>query len=207
MGVLYNLSSRIIRRTLAIPTKGLPSAQACREPFDEALGVRTSGIVWLTNFRSSNFHQGVRYEPCSPAKCIWGIENSGIDPKEFGFIDVGCGKGRPLIIANQYNFAELIGVEYSPKLCRIARANLQKLDISARVICQDAAQFQFPERDVFVFFYHPFESVVLHKVLDNLRAARRVVVCYEGAGRKTVGQHGWLSTYKTLDDTALYRNF
>lgn len=186
MGVLYNLSSRIVRRTLEIPSKGLPTSQGCRERFDEDLGVRTSGIVWLTNFHSKNFHQGIRYEPCSPAKCRWGIENSGIDSGEFCFIDVGCGKGRPLIIAHQYNFAELIGVDYSPKLCGIARANLQQLNIPARVVCQDAAQYQFPDRDVFVFFYHPFGSMVLHKVLENLPIAKRVVVCYQGAGRKVV---------------------
>jgi len=53
-----------------------------------------SGIVWLTNLRHKNFFHGIRYEPCSPKNCEWAIENAGIDPKEFSFIDMGCGAAR-----------------------------------------------------------------------------------------------------------------
>jgi SAM-dependent methyltransferase len=204
---LYNLSARIVRRTLEIPSRGFPKGQTYREPFDEELGVKTSGVVWLTNVWAENSSHGVRYEPCSAAKCKWAIENAGINPNEFAFADVGCGKGRPLIIASQHNFAELIGVDYSPKLCKIARANLQKLRISAQVTCQDATLFQFPEKDVFVFFYHPFDSTILDKVLHNLHSAKRVVVAYEGKGRADVAKHDWLKQYATFEDTVVYRNF
>jgi SAM-dependent methyltransferase len=204
---LYNFSARVVRRTLEIPTKGFPKGQTNRDSFDETFGVKTSGIVWLTNFRTENSSHGVRYEPCSPARCSWVMENAGIDPKEFAFIDVGCGKGRPLIIASQHGFAELIGVEHSAKLCRIATANMQKIRVSAQIICQDASSFQFPDKDVFVFFYHPFDSVILNKVLNNLRSSRRVVVGYEGSGREAVAKHGWLKRFADIDDTIVYRNF
>ncbi len=207
MGALYNLCARIMRRTLEIPSKGFPRWQTHRDSFDEELGVRTSGIVWLTNLRSRNFTHGLRYEPCSPEKCNWAMENSGIDPKEFVFIDIGCGKGRPLIIASQHHFAGLIGVDYSPKLCKIARANLAKLGIPAEVVCQDATRFQFPARDLFVFLYHPFDLVVLQRVLENLRAAKRVVVVYEGEGRDIVGEQAWLKPFSRFSDVIVYRNF
>jgi SAM-dependent methyltransferase len=207
LSVLYNLSVKMIQRTLEIPSRGLPKPQINREPFDEALSVHTSGVVWLTNLRSKNFIHGVRYEPCSPVKCKWAIDNSGIDPKEFSFIDIGSGKGRPLIIASQHDFAELIGVEYSPKLCKVARINLQRLRIPARIVCQDAVDFQFPDRDVFAFFYCPFGPVVLRKVLGNLRCAKRVVVAYEGSGRGAVEEHAWLKPFASLGDTAVFRNF
>jgi hypothetical protein len=207
MGTLYNISARIFRRTLEIPFRGFPKGQIDREPFDELWGVQTSGVVWMTNFKSENSSHGVRYEPCSPSKCRWLMENSGINPKEFTFIDVGSGKGRPLIIASQHNFAELIGVEHSSKLCDVARANMNKLGVSAQIICQDASHFQFPEKDVFAFFYHPFDSFVLDKVLANLRSARRVVVGYEGRGRANVAKHNWLKPFASRYDTVLYRNF
>ena len=207
MSALYHLGARISRRILELPSKGFPRPQTCREPFDETLGVHTSGVVWLTNVRNKNFPDGIRYEPCSPTKCRWAIEHSEIDAGEFSFIDVGSGKGRPLIIASRYHFAELIGVDYSPRLCEIARANLQSLDIPAQIVCQDAVQFQFPQRDVFVFFYCPFGAVVLHKVLDNLRSAKRVVVAYEGSGAGAVGEHAWLQPFGNLDDMRLFRNF
>jgi SAM-dependent methyltransferase len=45
------------------------------------------------------------------------IERSGVDPEQFCFLDIGCGKGRALIIATEYGFKDLIGVDYSAKLC------------------------------------------------------------------------------------------
>jgi hypothetical protein len=207
MGTLYNISARIFRRTLEIPFRGFPKGQIDREPFDEIFGVQTSGVVWMTNFKSENSSRGVRYEPCSPSKCRWAMEQAGINPKEFTFIDVGSGKGRPLIIASQHNFTELIGVEHSPKLCDIARANMKKLDISAQIICQDASNFHFPKKEIFAFFYHPFDAIVLAKVLANLRSHRRVVVAYEGRGRANVAKQNWLKPVASRDDVVVYRNF
>ena len=180
MSVLYNLSVKLIQRTLDIPSRGLPKPQGSREPFDEALGVETSGVVWLTNLRNKNFVHGIRYEPCSPVKCRWAIENSGIHPREFSFIDIGSGKGRALIVASKYGFAGLSGVEYSSKLCKIATANFEKLGIPAQVVCRDAVDFKFPDEDIFVFFYNPFGPAVLRKVLANLRSTKRVVVAFQG---------------------------
>jgi SAM-dependent methyltransferase len=203
----YHLFVRVFQRALEIPSRGLPKRQACAEPFDEALGVRTSGVVWLTNLRNKNFIHGIRYEPCFPAHCQWAIENAGIDPKEFSFIDMGCGKGRPLIIAAQHKFAELIGVDYSRKLCRIANDNLQRLRISARIVCQDAVEFEVPDRDIFVFFNNPFGPVVFHKVVENLRRAQRVVVAHHGLGESYVQEHGWLKPFASSGGTELFRNF
>ena len=207
LSILYNLVSKTTRRTLEIPSRGLPKPQSSREPFDEIFDVQTSGVVWWTNVCSENFIHGIRYEPCSPRACKWAIEQSGIDPREFAFIDIGCGKGRSLIIAAEYDFAELIGVEYSPRLCKIATANLEKLHIPARIAREDASRFTFPERDIFAFFYHPFGAPVLNRVLNNLRVGTRIVVAYEGAGRNIVRQSGWLKSSGTMGDTELFRNF
>ena len=89
---------------------------------------------------------------------------------------------------------------------------MRKVGISAQVICQDATLFSFPERDIFAFLYHPFDSVVLDKVLINLNAVnarsdRRIVVAYEGKGRHDVAKHDWLKPFAGVDDTIVYRNF
>jgi SAM-dependent methyltransferase len=207
MSTLFNLAARIFQRALEIPIRGLPKPQTCSEPFDEKLGVCTSGVVWLTNPRSKNFRHGIRYEPYPPTKLRWLIQNSGIDPSEFCFIDVGCGMGRPLIVASQHSFAELIGVDYSPKLCDIARENLQKLGVPARIICQDAVEFEFPERDSFVFLYNPFRSVILQQVLRRLPVSKRVVVGYSGPDQAVLTQFPWLKPVITAEHTTLVRNF
>jgi predicted RNA methylase len=44
---------------------------------------------------------------------------------ETTFVDIGSGKGRALIIAAEYAFKRIIGVEYSPSLATICRRNLE----------------------------------------------------------------------------------
>jgi SAM-dependent methyltransferase len=207
LAAVFNLSVRVFRRVIEIPVRGFPRGQSHNQPaFDRELGVDTSGIVWLTNPQSKNFTSGFRYEPCHPELCTWSIEHAGIDPKDFCFVDVGCGKGRQLIVASKYNFSELIGVEYSSQLCGIAKANLRKLDIHGKVECQDAVQFTFPECNVFAFFYNPFGPVILDQVLRHLPASREVVVAYAGPGRDAVAQQPWLKPYAVHDSVTVFRN-
>jgi cyclopropane fatty-acyl-phospholipid synthase-like methyltransferase len=42
-------------------------------------------------------------------------------PKDSSFVDLGSGKGRVLLIAAQFGFQRVIGVEFSRELCEIAR--------------------------------------------------------------------------------------
>jgi SAM-dependent methyltransferase len=39
------------------------------------------------------------------------------------FIDLGCGEGRALVIASEFPFRAIVGVELSPALCATATAN------------------------------------------------------------------------------------
>ena len=168
--ILNNLLLRVLYRIREIPSRGLPHPGR-HDSFDKTHGTDTSGVVWLTNPSSPNFPRGVRYEPCQPNLCMRAIETSGILPEKFCFVDVGCGKGRALIIASLYQFHELIGVEYSRKLCQIAERNLKRCGIhAARIVCQDATEVIYPSMNTFAFFYHPFgDAAVLDRVLELLR--------------------------------------
>ena len=53
-------------------------------------------------------------------------ERLQLDYQRFGFVDVGSGKGRALLLASDYPFREIIGVELSPELDRVARANIAR---------------------------------------------------------------------------------
>src|SRR6267143_2098992 len=101
MGICNNLLARAVRRALETPRRGLPKFQTNTNSFDRDWGTKTSGIVWLTNPHSKNFIYGIRYEPCNAEACKWAIDNVGIDTSRLYFIDVGCGKGRPLLIASR----------------------------------------------------------------------------------------------------------
>jgi predicted RNA methylase len=52
--------------------------------------------------------------------------------EDFAFIDLGSGKGRTLLLAAEYPFERVIGVEYCPQLNEVARSNIPKLRLEIR---------------------------------------------------------------------------
>lgn len=210
MGVTYNLLMRVLRRLWEIPRRGVPTMRPNRSNFDEQWGTETEKIVWITNPESKNFVHGVRYEACSPTACRWAIENARVDLSRFYFIDVGCGKGRPLLIASKYPFQRLIGIEYSARLCDQARANLRAACVPAasyEIHCIDAADFQFTPHDTFAYLHNPFDHEVLARVLEPLRdlaQAHRLVVAYEGPRREQLVFCPWLYPLGTGPNVSLF---
>ena len=184
--------------------------RAHRSSFDEEWGTETEKIVWLTKPSSKNFIHGIRYEACSPEACRWAIESAGIDYQDFYFVDMGCGKGRPLVIASQYPFRRLVGVEYSARLCRRASLNLAAVSVpeeKVEIVCRDAVDFCFAEHDSFVYLHNPFGPEILETVLRRLQQLaqiRRVIVAYEGPRREQLAAVPWLRQIAAGNNISLF---
>jgi len=95
-------------------------------------------------------------------------------PRGVGFVDLGSGKGRVLMLAALAGFERIIGVEYSERLCEIARTNLRRfvhktgVNAQIEVIQSDVINFRFsPEQSIF-FLYNPFGKEALDLMLENL---------------------------------------
>jgi SAM-dependent methyltransferase len=105
------------------------------------------------------------------------IRRLKVDQQRFTFIDLGSGKGRVLLIAAQYPFKSVVGVEFSKTLHDIALANIKKIAVagatytSVTSIYGDAGDFDFCEiGDKIVFCYNSFAADLMLRVLDNLSA-------------------------------------
>ena len=96
---------------------------------------------------------------------------------EFTFIDLGSGKGRTLLMASDYPFGRIVGVELLPALNYIARENLAQYKSDSQKcftlesICADAGQFSFSAGPLLIYLFNPFPEPVLRRVLANLRRA------------------------------------
>ncbi|MBU2669899.1 class I SAM-dependent methyltransferase [Actinoplanes bogorensis] len=104
------------------------------------------------------------------------------DPREFALIDLGCGKGRTLVLAADHGFASVVGVELDARLAHIARANTVAVP-AASVITGDATDYAFPPGPVVVFLFNPFGAATLTAVVTNLEISlketpRRLIVAY-----------------------------
>src|SRR5713226_561215 len=103
------------------------------DAFDRKYGIETRRTVWRK--RVSIMGDNVNYEPVDLELFAHGI---AFVPR-VTFVDLGCGKGRALILAHEAGFRNLIGVEMSPKLAAAARSNLQRLGIAATIVEGNAA--------------------------------------------------------------------
>jgi SAM-dependent methyltransferase len=98
-----------------------------------------------------------------------------IDLKKFTFVDLGSGKGRTLLMASDYPFRRILGVELLPSLHKIARENLAAYKSDAQrcfaleSICGDATSFTIPEEPVVVYLFNPFPEAGLRRAIANLQ--------------------------------------
>ena len=210
MGLVRNLAVRLIHRIQEIPQRGFPELRDYPSDFDRQYHVNTSGIVWLTNPFSKNFTHGIRYQACSPDACRWAIESAKISASDFCFVDVGCGKGRALIVASFYDFPHLIGVDYSGRLCRQARSNLARCGVApgrCEIVRADAATYDFPDGNLFVFLNNPFDAVIIHAVLERLKSHPGLLfIAFAGEGRIELQKVDWLSQVAAGPDIDLFSN-
>jgi SAM-dependent methyltransferase len=145
--------------------------------FDPAFGTETRRVVEndaLEGVVSPNLGRGIRYEPTRAIPFRQVLRAARI-PTGGGFVDLGCGKGRALILAAQSGFKQVTGVDYSPQLCSIAERNLAafrsrtRRAFRSRVVAMDAADYAFTKEDTVVYLFNPFDAVVLAAVVARLR--------------------------------------
>ena|SRR5271157_297737 len=97
------------------------------------------------------------------------------------FLDVGCGKGLTLMLASNYRFKKIIGVENSPELCEIARNNVELFktqtedQINIEVVECDAATFDIPGDADIIYLMNPFNGTILRQFLSNLQKSLYIV--------------------------------
>lgn len=96
-----------------------------------------------------------------------------IEP-EGALVDLGCGKGKVLLVAAECGVAKIRGVEFARELCQIARANWEKLRVKTgstsevEVIDADAGAYPIRPDETTFFLFNPFGAEVLARVLANI---------------------------------------
>jgi len=163
--------------------------------FDRLHGTDTAGMVPTRDLDieddatkwQSNLYLG------SPARVTrYIIDSLDIDPAEYTFIDYGSGKGRALFVAAQHPFKNVVGVEISESLHRVAENNLIRyvgipLKSNIELWCGNALDYPLPEGNLILHMYHPFGPDVLGQMLAKIKAEagdspdsrpRRILVPY-----------------------------
>lgn len=120
---------------------------------------------------SQNSKNGCAYVPTREDLFKRMLEHAPSSLRDYVFVDMGSGKGMVILMASEYPFKKIIGVEYSAVLCAIAQKNIsayfsktqQCRDITS--ICADATEFKLPDEPLIIYFFNPFQGKVMDRVI------------------------------------------
>jgi SAM-dependent methyltransferase len=138
--------------------------------YEEKFGIRTSAI------KKSDSKEFFHYQGAGYLVLIRLFNSLDEKIKGFEFVDIGCGKGRAIFVAEYCGFNNLIGIELDQELVEEAKTNLELYSLKRkesfiRFIHANALEYIFPDRPTIYFLFNPFNEAVLSKVLDRIYAA------------------------------------
>lgn len=154
----------------------------------------TSGAVGWRDRLLGMFHSA--YQPTEPAafhEMLGGLQqrlqqslqetpgpgHTVLNINDFTFIDLGSGKGRTLLMASDYPFRRIIGVELLPSLHQIALENVRQYKSESQKcfalesICADATAFPLPTDPLVIFLFNPFPESGMRQLVANLEQSLR----------------------------------
>lgn len=152
-------------------------------PFDRKNGVQTSGLIpgrflrtGHINDRHSTAYFGVAPSVFHSLLRRWLRTKPAARIEDSVFLDLGAGMGRAILLASEYPFRKVIGVELNPVLAGMARRNLAKwragetVQVPVKVIHGDAVSTPIPASPCLVFLFNPFGPSVMRRVVSRLAA-------------------------------------
>jgi SAM-dependent methyltransferase len=150
--------------------------------FDRRYRIQTSGIILLpaTSFDPARLLDATQYGPING----WGFRKflrKSRFPQNLHFVDVGCGLGRACILAAEYGFDRVTGVDLAAEFCAAARQNIARCRPPSgklspiEIVQMDALVFcGQTDADLFLMF-RPFSRKLTRTVLDAMAARARSV--------------------------------
>ncbi|MBS0469803.1 MAG: hypothetical protein JSR60_01940 [Proteobacteria bacterium] len=149
-----------------------------RDRVDWRYGSDTSGTIQMAELEVAS--DNVRYAYCYRGTLGWVIRRFlkalPVDPAQTNFVDFGSGKGRALLVASEFAFRRIIGVEFCEELHRTAEHNIARLPEDRRrrtvSLYQDVTTFDLPPGDLVAYIYNSFGPPVLDDVVAKLCAHR-----------------------------------
>lgn len=153
-------------------------------PFDLEHGVDTSGLYFAEHLASGhpnddhiNAYWGTAPSGFRGILEQWqqAIEGTPYCIEDYTFLDIGCGKGRVLMLASDVPFQRIVGVELNPALTATAHSNMAMWNAAPHlcsdieVLNADALVAPIPDSPVVLYIYNSFNLYVMLPLLERLQ--------------------------------------
>ena len=191
-----------------------------KDEFDDKYGTDTKGRLPLSSLDidSPDWIYGNFYQPTDPDVMTEILSHLEIKYEDFIFVDYGTGKGRVLLLASEFPFKQIIGIEFSRQLHLTAQKNIniyksetQKCkDIES--YCINATEYELLPYPSVIYCYNPFEEKIMKVVLDNIKRSieiypRAIYIAYSNPILDNLPiDYGFERNLKSDKNYNIYRN-
>lgn len=156
-------------------------------PFDLRHGTDTGGLLYAPDLPTGHEHDACNEGYYATAPSVFRgliarwedtLARLKLRSSNYHFIDLGCGKGRVLLLASELPFRSVTGIELHAGLCASARSNVQKwrqqrAGAPIGINCGDVLDSALPDGPVVLFLFNSFGADVMRRLLEKLAAAAR----------------------------------
>jgi SAM-dependent methyltransferase len=148
---------------------------------ERELGINTFGMASPCSDAGPGAHI---YQPSSSVLFAKAIQQLDIPVHGSHLLDVGCGKGRVMVLAAEAGFTRVTGIDLDPTLCADASSNIERVKhryrtTAFRVLQADAIAFRVPDDVDVAYLFNPFGRELLsqwmHLVTETRTRPLRIV--------------------------------
>jgi len=180
-GELGEIGSAVAAR-IATFARGKKAAapQPGRHAIDIAYEIDTGGVIHWDRIGANSssglyVHPFVSSQPSIIRQALRLLPDCG----GFTFVDLGAGKGRALVVASEFAFRRIVGVELSSDLVAVIAQNArvvaerypQRPKIEA--VLSDVADYRLPDEPLVLFMYNPFFGPLMQRVVQAIERSLR----------------------------------
>jgi SAM-dependent methyltransferase len=188
--------------------------------FDRRFGVDTGGLIAQSELDEAGPNQihAVGYGASDPGSFMKALDGLALDFRQFVFIDFGSGKGRAILMAAEFPFKRIVGIEFSKGLHDIAQANIARSrhgdapGAAVESLWMDAADYVLPPENLVCYFCNPFDAVMMQrivaKICDSLAQDPRTayVVYYNPVHAGVVDGSGCFRRVAAVENILMWRS-
>lgn len=163
----------------------MPRRRPAVHPFDIEHGTETSGLLpghIIARGTSARVEDLTAYYGIAPSilRSLLDLWLQRLHPRapieRTVFLDVGAGKGRAMLVASEYPFLRVEGIELNPQLATIAQTNIDLWQSALPPLAlapialhhADATQLPLPPEPTLLHLFHPFEDRMLRRFLRHI---------------------------------------
>jgi SAM-dependent methyltransferase len=141
---------------------------------DAILNVQTHGVVVTPQELGLSRADYLGFQTVGYSTIATALRAVPLAPDRISLLEVGCGMGRPMIVASRLGCRFVRGIDIAPVLTEIARRNVAQLRTRPEVleiITGDATTYRIPNDVNVVLMVNPLAGDALAAVVSNIRAS------------------------------------